>query len=79
MTISPYLTRDEVNDCLKQLGFDFQDQQLVDTPEGRKKFTALQSIIIAAIADWADVDDDMVVGIDVNQQLLEWTEEFLVG
>lgn len=80
----PYLNREETNKRLEILGFEFTEAyhsgQLVDTPEFRDQFVALQELIAGAIGEWAAVEASDDIRIDqVNQELLEWAEEWLVG
>lgn len=76
----PYLTHEEVNERLEDLGFHIDDA--LDFPPGyqKKKFVALQELIAGAIADFTDVEDDEPPESieEVNQELLHFVEVYLV-
>lgn len=91
----PYLTRERTNEILEVLDFNFQPNgQLRDYPEQRVRFGALQELIAGAIAEWTDekpevgegphgeeVPDDVLEAAwgDLNEELQEWAQEWLVG
>lgn len=86
----PFLTQTRVDELLEVLGFNFQpDGQLRDYPEQRLRFGALQELIAGAIADWADIEPDILTIMDndtvaaaweaVDKELQEWAQEWLVG
>ena len=79
---TPYLTRNQTNEKLGELGFKFElhgypnpEYHLVDSPVERQKFQALIDLIGGAIAEWADVEVDDTT----HAELQEWAEEWLVG
>lgn len=85
----PFLSREEMDEKLKVLGFEFytyswpshHTELLEDTPEQRIKFQALQELIAGAIAEWSDArpegDDETWDGY--NEELNTWAQEWLVG
>jgi len=82
----PYLTPKEVEDRMIALGFQI-GKEVLDYPPGfqTEKFHALQELIAGAIAEWADVKDDLndeqypMPADHVNQELLEFAEEYLIA
>jgi hypothetical protein len=79
----PFLNREEANERLRVLGFEFTDEvdpRLVDSPQGRQKFTALQELIAAAVAEWSDARPDEGDSWDrYDNELQEWAQEWLAG
>lgn len=75
-TKSSYLTKEDVDERLKTLGF-ILDESNLNYPPGFQldKFQALQEIIVSAIAEWTRREATETE----NYALLEWTEEYLVG
>lgn len=66
----PLLTRDQTNERLKILGIGDNDLS---------KITALEDLLAAAIAEWADLEEEDPINSPVDLELQEWTEEWLFG
>lgn len=80
----PFLDREATDDLLMALGFEFQGldpELLLDTPEQRRMFTALQALIAGAIAEWSDArpEGDEETWDSYNNELNTWAQEWLVG
>jgi hypothetical protein len=76
----PYLSKAEVTERLTELGF-ITGPDVLNYPPGfqTRRFKALEELIAGAIAEWADVEPSDDIRIDqVNQELLEWAEEWMV-
>ena len=71
------MTREEANQHLVDLGFEFQDTDLIDSPEARKRFSALQKLMAGFALDQAGIGnhptDRQLLGMEENAQ------EWLVG
>lgn len=85
----PYLNRDETDARLILLGFQMRQDKggtfLRDSPRQREMIVALEELISSAIASWVNLDvgfesaTEELIASDANAELLEWTEEYLVG
>lgn len=84
----PYLDQEAVQTKMFTLGFEFYppghdlDGTLVDSAGGRQRLQALIDLIGGAIAEWADLKDDIrdeEKPGEVHTELQEWAEEWLVG
>ena len=91
----PYLNREATNERLRALGFIFNPNGNLSesaTSSGgwtdqRKQFVAIQELIAGAIAEWGDIKDDFgdagivreMTPASINEELLEWAEEWLIG
>jgi len=85
----PYLNRELTNRRLEILGFHFDStkqadgtwtEYLHDSPVGRERYAAIQEIIAGAIAEWSDVHPDEDRNWeDIDNELQEWVQEWLVG
>lgn len=80
----PYLTREEANRKLEQLGFIISPDNLNYPPGFQKqKFVALQELLAGAIAEWVgmefEADGEDGDAASAVAELEEWTEEWLVG
>lgn len=76
----PYLSPEEVNDKLGILGFAIDNA--LDFPPGyqMEKLKALEELIAGAIAEWTGIEPSDDTRLDqVNQELLDWTEVYLVN
>lgn len=68
------MTPAEVRQHLESLGFRFEGGIMVDTPNDRGRFVALEELISAAILDYIrDMEPPRI------ENLVEWSEEWLVG
>jgi len=69
------MDNEKIKELMEELGFDFRGgigREPSDSPAQRVKFQALQKLLVGAILDRTDLDYS-------EDELLEWTEEWLVG
>lgn len=77
----PFLSREDANKRMMVLGFRFEmlgDYQVL--AQGQEmQFLALQELIAAAIAEWSDSRPEGEGFDEMNNELQDYAQEWLVG